>query len=110
LSDFTFSECSLRCEELGESRARCCETNVTIHDRQAVRQDQVKKNPFRLIGIQNLKLHSFRGRGLTYGISMTVSVSEGRINLSFIRASHINNAFKEFRSMIGSFTNVSKLL
>lgn len=47
-----------------------------------------------------------RGKGWTYGVTMAASVTEGRILLNFIRSSHMNNAYMEFRNIIGNYTLV----
>ena len=49
-----------------------------------------------------------RGKGWTYGVSMSVSVTEGRMTVNFIRSSHINNAYTEFRAIILNYTNIGK--
>ena len=49
-----------------------------------------------------------RGRGWTYGVSMSTSVTEGRMSVSFIRSSNINNAYSEFRAILVNYTNMGK--
>lgn len=49
-----------------------------------------------------------RGKGWTYGVTMAASVTEGRILLNFIRSSHMNNAYMEFRNIITNYTQVGK--
>jgi hypothetical protein len=51
-----------------------------------------------------------RGQGWTYGVSISASVEEGRVTLSFIRSSHINNAYQEFRNIISNYTNIGKYI
>ncbi len=51
-----------------------------------------------------------RGRGWTYGVSMSASVTEGRMSVSFIRSSNINNAYTEFRAILVNYTNMGKIL
>ena len=51
-----------------------------------------------------------RGKGWTYGISMSASVTEGRLTVNFVRSSHLNNAYVEFRNIIENYTNPGELL
>lgn len=46
-----------------------------------------------------------RGKGWTYGVAMSASVTEGRLSVTFIRSSHIINAYTEFRTIIENYTN-----
>jgi Zn-dependent M16 (insulinase) family peptidase len=47
-----------------------------------------------------------RGQGWTYGVSISTSVEDGRMTLSFIRSSNIDNAFEAFRDIITNYTNL----
>jgi Zn-dependent M16 (insulinase) family peptidase len=49
-----------------------------------------------------------RGKGWTYGVSMSASVTEGRLTVSFVRSSHIINAYTEFRAIIANYTTMGK--
>ena len=49
-----------------------------------------------------------RGRGWTYGVSMSTSVTEGRMSVNFIRSSNINNAYSEFRAILVNYTNMGE--
>ena len=46
-----------------------------------------------------------RGKGLTYGVSMSSSVTEGRIRVSFSRSSQLIEAYAKFRDILKNFTN-----
>ena len=46
-----------------------------------------------------------RGKGLTYGISMSSSVTEGRTRVSFSRSSQLIEAYAKFREIIRNYTN-----
>ena len=48
-----------------------------------------------------------RGQGWTYGVSVSVSITEGRMRVSFSRASQLANAYKEFRAIIANYTTSS---
>jgi len=41
-----------------------------------------------------------RGLGLTYGVSMSLSVTEGRLTLSFTRSSRLSEAYKTFLEIL----------
>ncbi len=45
-----------------------------------------------------------RGQGWTYGIALSAVIEEGRMSLTFLRASDFNNAFREFRTIIANYT------
>ncbi len=49
-----------------------------------------------------------RGEGLTYGISMSSSVTEGRTRVSFTRSSQLIEAYAKFREIIASYIDPSK--
>ena len=49
-----------------------------------------------------------RGKGWTYGVAMSASVTEGRMTVNFVRSSHINNAYTEFRAIILNYTNIGE--
>ena len=44
-----------------------------------------------------------RGKGWTYHVSMSSSITEGRIKLTFSRSSSLANAFKAFRDIIEGY-------
>ena len=46
-----------------------------------------------------------RGKGLTYGVSMSSSVTEGRTRVSFSRSSQLTEAYAKFREIIGNYTD-----
>ena len=46
-----------------------------------------------------------RGKGLTYGISMSSSVTEGRTRVSFSRSSQLTEAYAKFREIIRNYTD-----
>ena len=47
------------------------------------------------------RLHDeLRGKGLTYGVSMSMSVTEGRLTLSLTRSSQLVEAYKETRAIL----------
>ena len=46
-----------------------------------------------------------RGKGLTYGVSMSSSVTEGRTRVSFSRSSQLTEAYAKFRQIIRNYTN-----
>ena len=48
-----------------------------------------------------------RGEGLTYGISMSSSVTEGRTRVSFTRSSQLIEAYAKFREIIASYIDPS---
>ena len=48
-----------------------------------------------------------RGEGLTYGVSMSSSVTEGKLRVSFTRSSQLIEAYAKFREIIQSYTNSS---
>ena len=48
--------------------------------------------------------------GWVYGVAMIAVVEEGRLSLTFLRASNLVLAFKEFRGMIGNYTNTGEFL
>ncbi len=41
-----------------------------------------------------------RGQGLTYGVSLSGSVTEGRIRLKFSRSSQLDLAYEVFREIV----------
>ncbi len=46
-----------------------------------------------------------RGQGWTYGVSMSSSVTEGRIRVSFSRSSQLILAYNEFRQIIANYSS-----
>ncbi len=48
-----------------------------------------------------------RGEGLTYGVSMSSSVTEGRLRVSFTRSSQLIEAYAKFREILQLHTNSS---
>ena len=52
--------------------------------------------------------HEIRGEGLTYGISMSSSVTEGRNRVSFTRSSQLIEAYSKFREIIARYIDPSQ--
>ena len=46
--------------------------------------------------------------GWVYGVAMIAVVEEGRLSLTFLRASNLVLAYKEFRGMIGNYSNTGE--
>ena len=44
-----------------------------------------------------------RGQGLTYGVSLSSSVTEGRIRVKFTRSSQLEQAYKVFREIMAQY-------
>jgi len=53
--------------------------------------------------LSNEMYNLIRGRGLTYGVSMSSSVTEGRMRVKFTRSSQLSEAYKVFREIIQSY-------
>ena len=51
-----------------------------------------------------------RGQGWTYGVGISVSVTEGRLKVYFSRSSSLGNAYAAFRNMISNYTRVDQPL
>merc|ERR1719215_1699369 len=49
-----------------------------------------------------------RGEGLTYGVSMSSSVTEGKLRVSFTRSSQLIEAYAKFREIIQSYNWAEK--
>lgn len=50
--------------------------------------------------------HQVRGQGLTYSISMALSVSTGRVHLSLSKSSQLTGAYKVVRDIFRNYTQV----
>ena len=48
--------------------------------------------------------------GWVYGVAMIAVVEEGRLSLTFLRASNLVLAFKEFRGMIANYSDTGEFL
>ena len=46
-----------------------------------------------------------RGQGWTYGVSMSASVTEGRVRLRFSRSSQLDRAYTHFYNMMQNYTD-----
>ena len=46
-----------------------------------------------------------RGQGLTYGVSMSASVTEGRLTLSLTRSSRLAEAFKAVQEILARYSD-----
>ena len=44
-----------------------------------------------------------RGKGWTYHVSMSSSITEGRMKITFSRSSSLANAFQAFRDIISTY-------
>jgi len=53
--------------------------------------------------LSNEMYNLIRGRGLTYGVSMSSSVTEGRMRVKFTRSSQLSEAYKVFREIMESY-------
>ena len=51
--------------------------------------------------------HSVRGKGLTYSISMSLSVSTGRVVLGLSKSSQLTGAYKAVREILTNYTQVN---
>ncbi len=49
-----------------------------------------------------------RGRGLTYGVAMSSSVTEGRMRVKFSRSSQLGDAYRVFREIIKMYSDPEK--
>ena len=56
-----------------------------------------------LIAPSSQMYNLIRGKGLTYGISMSGSVTEGRLRVKFSRSSQLETAYKVFRDIIANY-------
>jgi Zn-dependent M16 (insulinase) family peptidase len=75
--------------------------------------DQVTQSEIVFLGgpcsILFLQMYNLiRGRGLTYGISMSSSVTEGRIRVKFSRSSQLDEAYRVFRKIIREYSDPEK--
>ena len=50
-----------------------------------------------------------RGQGWTYGASISPSVEDGRMVLSFVRSSNIEKAYEAFSQIVSDYTNLGQL-
>ena len=50
-----------------------------------------------------------RGQGWTYGASISPSVEDGRLVLSFVRSSNIEKAYEAFSQIVSDYTNLGQL-
>ena len=55
--------------------------------------------------LSNLMYNQIRGPGLTYSISMSGSVTEGRLQVKFSRSSQLEQAYKVFRDIIAEYSS-----
>ena len=53
--------------------------------------------------------HQVRGQGLTYSISMSLSVSTGRVVLGMSKSAQLTGAYKAVRQIFSNYTNVSQV-
>ena len=54
--------------------------------------------------LTNIMYDQIRGQGWTYGIWAGVSVTAGRMGVSFVKSSDLVPAYKEFRKIIANYT------
>ena len=51
--------------------------------------------------------HSVRGKGLTYSISMSLSVSTGRVVLGMSKSAQLTGAYKAVREILKNYIQVN---
>ena len=52
--------------------------------------------------------HSVRGKGLTYSISMSLSVSTGRVVLGLSKSAQLTGAYKAVREILNNYIQVKQ--
>lgn len=77
------------------------------YDLQDWEEDEVATMRVMLQYLSDRMYDEIRGEGLTYGVSMSSSVTEGRIRVSFTRSSQLNEAYDKFREILDQHTNTS---
>ena len=92
-----------------DSTSSCYLTQTVMYNNTDWSAREVSEARVLLKYLSDRLYHSVRGKGLTYSISMALSVSTGRVVLSISKSAQLTQAYKVVREIFNNYTEVTIL-
>ena len=89
-----------------DSTSSCYLTQTVMYNNTDWSAREVSEARVLLKYLSDRLYHSVRGKGLTYSISMALSVSTGRVVLSISKSAQLTQAYKAVREIFSNYTEV----
>ena len=89
-----------------DSTSSCYLTQTVMYNNTDWSDKEVARARVLLKYLSDRMYHSVRGKGLTYSISMALSVSTGRVVLSISKSAQLTQAYKVVREIFNNYTQV----
>ena len=89
-----------------DSTSSCYLTQTVMYNNTDWSDKEVGRARVLLKYLSDRMYHSVRGKGLTYSISMALSVSTGRVVLSISKSAQLTQAYKVVREIFNNYTQV----
>ena len=89
-----------------DSTSSCYLTQTVMYNNTDWSAREVSEARVLLKYLSDRLYHSVRGKGLTYSISMALSVSTGRVVLSISKSAQLTQAYKVVREIFNNYTQV----